>query len=230
MKTHQALSVVALLLVFASPPLGAAALRVVLFDVAPFSYRNDQGQIVGLHVDKARELAERAGYQAQVELTSFARIALLLEKGDADLSIGFETEPLRQAAIRLGPVMRGKTILLSRQIIPGDPAVDLRGLRLGRLRSGCLELQPERLQLQALHELNNYDSGLNMLASGRLDALCGTDAGLRYAIEQTGRRMQDYQARPLSEGREFWVFVSRRAPVQMLRAIEQAVAASPLQR
>ncbi|MBC9249615.1 hypothetical protein A9179_04940 [Pseudomonas alcaligenes] len=224
MKHKHLLPVVALLLGLACPPLFAAQeLRAVLFDVVPFSYRNDAGQIVGLHVDKIKELAARAGYPAHIELTSFARIALLLEHGGADLTIGFETAPLMRAADRLGPIMYGSSILLSRQPLTGPLPGVLQGLRLGRLRGGCFELQRYRPQLQVLHELNNYSSGLNMLNSERLDAVCGTDAGLAYAVEQAGLNPADYHSLVLTRDRAFWVFLSRRASPAVRQAVEQAV-------
>jgi|GEM_PF-3006379 len=216
-----------LLIVLLPTRLLAGELRVALFDVAPYSYRNAQGQVQGIYVEQVMQLARLIHREPRIELTSFARRDWLIAQGQADLAIGFETDTLKHSALRLGPVAWVDSIILLR---PGLSTGDLQELKLGRIRGGCSDLQA-RNPAQAFHEINHYQSGLHMLLNQRLDGLCGTRDALEYSARQEAIDLADLHQLPLTQGREVWVFVSHKASAELHSlltwAVEKMTAASP---
>ncbi|UUY10589.1 transporter substrate-binding domain-containing protein [Pseudomonas sp. J452] len=199
----------------------------MLFDVEPYSYEGSDGQPTGIQVDKVRALAEQAGFLPRIELTSFARRDQAIAQGDADMTIGFETEALKKSAFKLGPIMTVNSILLLRHGLQPSVLEDLDQLRVGRIRGGCADLRPNGQAFQAFHDFNNYVSGLSMLQSARLDVVCGTEDAIRFGAQQAGVDLAAHRSMVLTANREVWIFVARQVPEAVRRRIEQALNALP---
>ncbi|QKE62296.1 transporter substrate-binding domain-containing protein [Aquipseudomonas campi] len=204
----------------------AAEVHIVLFNVEPYSYLGSDGQPTGIQVEKVRALAEQAGLAPRIDLTSFARRDLAMTQGDADMTIGFETEALKKSSFRLGPIMTVTSILLLRQGLPPSALNDLSRLRVGRMRGGCADLRPNGQAFESFHDFNNYGSGLSMLQSARLDVICATDDALRFAAQQAGIDLAAHHSTVLTANREVWIFVARQVPEAIRQRIEQALNAS----
>lgn len=205
----------------------ADELHIVLFDVVPYSYLGRDGQPTGILVDKVRALAERAGFSPHIELTSFARRDLDMAHGDADMTIGFETEGLKNSTFKLGPVMTVNSILLLRRGLQLSELDDLPRLRVGRIRGGCADLHPNAQVLQPFHDFNNYVSGLRMLQGARLDVICGAEDAIRFGAQEAGVDLAEHQSMVLTANREMWIFLGRQVPETVRRRIERALSVLP---
>ncbi len=169
----------------AAQPARPHALKVALFDVEPYAHLV-KGKPQGHYVKLVRELLAAEGYEADIRVLPFARVALTLDHGEADLTLGFSTQALERAGEPLGVVALVDSVVVARASRNLRPVKDLRGLQVGRARGGCRDLadQPEL----GIHwtEVIGFDSALRMLDLGRLEAVCLTRQTLQHHREALG--------------------------------------------
>lgn len=175
------LSLVVLPAVSAAPPL-----RAVLFDVAPYAMAGADGRVEGRYADLVRELGRHVGRELEISLEPFARIPGSLKAGSADLTVAFSTPALAATARPLGEVMMVDSLVVTSKVRPATQLAELSGRVVGRARGGCLDLAQQQVPGLQFYEVNGFASGLQMLALGRLDALCLTREVLQHYSRETG--------------------------------------------
>jgi len=159
--------------------LARGQLRVgVSADRPPLNARNKSGEIVGFEVDIVRALADAMGLEATFVVTPFAELIPAVERGDVDLAIsGLTMTPERNARVAFaGPYfISGMSVLAKAKAITdvGNPkALDLAERRYAAVvGSTSAKFIADVLPHAQLVELPDYDTGVQRVIDGRVDAL-----------------------------------------------------------
>ncbi|MEM8563266.1 MAG: transporter substrate-binding domain-containing protein [Pseudomonadota bacterium] len=147
-------------------------------DQPPFSLRNREQVLIGYDVDLAKALAEVMKVQLEIVEIPFANLLDTLLDNRVDMVIsGLTITPERTRKVSfIGPyVLSGKSILTTSRIENvvkdvsqfNDPAI-----RMVALGQSTSEIFAERNFPDAdFHAIANYDEGVQMLLTGRIDAM-----------------------------------------------------------
>lgn len=209
------------------PASAVPPLKVALFDVAPYVVKQQGREPSGRYVMLARELAHAAGLDIDLLILPFARIGPALADGQADLTIGFATESVDKAALRLGNVMAVESLVVTKLGRPVLSLAQLAGYRIGRARGACQHLAQVRPPRMELVDINGFDSGIRMLARGRLDGLCLTREVLQHYLQLTGVTRAELGTELVVSRRMVGVFVRRDLDAGIVARLRTALLRSP---
>lgn len=174
-------------------PVTAAAgqpLRALIMETEPWGFYNLQtGELQGIWLDIAKEVERVSGITQSLHLAPYARVLESLALGDADLSYLIRSADRDTEVVHAGHLFDFGSVVQARKGIRLESYDDLQGLRIGVLQS--VRLSPRFDQDTQLYKVpvRNYETLLNMLAAGRLDAVSGNSLSLAYLQEQM--QMQD---------------------------------------
>lgn len=163
----------------------ASPLQALIMETEPWGfYDTGSGQAQGIWLDIARELEEASGLAQQKSLAPYARVMESLALGDADISYLIQSQDRDDEVVHAGHLFNFGSVVQARKGIELQNFDDLKGLRIGVLQG--IRLSPEFDQHLGLHKVpvRNYETQLNMLAAGRLDAISGNSLSLAYLQEQ----------------------------------------------
>jgi polar amino acid transport system substrate-binding protein len=138
----------------------------------PFRYLRQQ-EAGGLYYELLRAAAARAGWPLEFSEAPAARALLLMQSGEADLMVGPLRRLEREAYLHYSRVTlpaEDKSVYARPGAAPLQRLEQLRGQRVGVLRGKRYGGGFDELTGLQRVELNDYDSALQMLALGRLDA------------------------------------------------------------
>jgi polar amino acid transport system substrate-binding protein len=159
--------------------LSSGTLRVaVSADRAPLNFKNPSAEIVGFEVDIVEALATAMGLELSLVQVPFAELLASLESGRADLAIsGLTMTPERNARVAFaGPYFVSGMSVLSRSTeitgVEDSDALDLAGRRYAAVSgSTSARFVRETLPAAELVEVGDYDTGIQMVIDGKVDAL-----------------------------------------------------------
>jgi len=147
-------------------------------DQPPFNMRSRDKSVIGFDVDLAQALADAMQVKLKIVETPFGDLLAALADGKADLVIsGMTITPERTRKVSfVGPyTLSGKSILTTARIkgVAEDSAVfNDAEIRVVALKNSTSESFVERnLPEASLHTIGNYDEGIQMLLTGRIDAM-----------------------------------------------------------
>lgn len=157
----------------------SGVLRVAMSaDQPPFTMRSRDKSIIGFDVDLAKYLASAMRVQLEIVEKPFGDLLETLAAGEADLVIsGMTITPTRTQQVDfIGPyTLSGKSILTTARIkgVVEDTAVfDHPEIQVAALENSTSQSFVEReLSRASLHLISNYDQGIQMLLTGRIDAV-----------------------------------------------------------
>lgn len=216
-------------------PLLAAPLRLAVVDVPPYGFLlpatapaspDHHGPaaltIGGAYKDIGDLLASTSGVPIQAQLLPYPRAVEMVLHGEADLTIMFGNNALRETARAVAPLAHVEVVVLGRDAQGARLRADaLTGLLIGRLRGGCDELSA-RSDVR-FFDLNDHKSGLRMLQAGRIQALCSVALALQAAAAEVNVNWQQFGP-PLVLGRRtVWLFASAQLPERTVQILRKAV-------
>lgn len=155
----------------------------------PYSMKNGGGEVIGYDVDLAGALARVMDLELAIVELPFGELFAALADGRADLAIsGISITPERTLSMGfVGPyTFTGKSILTTtriRDVARGSADFNDAGIRIAALGNSTSERFVERqLPLAELYAITNYDEGIGMLLTGRVDAMVADVPILQLAL------------------------------------------------
>jgi ABC-type amino acid transport substrate-binding protein len=144
----------------------------------PFNATSREGQLIGMEVSFARLLAGSMGAELEIVTKPFGELLSALHAGEVDMvmsGMSINAERARTTAF-VGPyAMAGKSILTKSDTLAAARSVgDLNkaDLKLAALENSTSQAFVERHVTEAqLVKIQDYDSGVQMLIDGEIDAL-----------------------------------------------------------
>lgn len=210
--------------IFAVTAVQARPLNIVTIDIPPFGMTAADGQLHGIMYEISNRIAAQAGFTSRNMLLPYARTVIELKHGRADFVLRFDNDDLAEAAIKVTPIFPLQVIVLAGAGKRLRTFNDLHGLTIGVMRGGHFNDAFAADQAIKKFPINNYQQGLSMVVSGRIDGLIGSDLGIYTVAEGMGLSQAKF-SRPLLLGEQyFWLFYSRKtADAATLARLTQAV-------
>ena len=144
----------------------------------PFNMRSRDKSMIGFDVDLARSLAESMHVKLEIVQMPFGELLAGLVAGKADMVIsGMSITPERTREVSfVGPyTLSGKSILTTAGIegvVTSTAEFNNPEIRMVALENSTSEMFVQRnFPAAELHAVANYDEGIQMLLTGRIDAI-----------------------------------------------------------
>lgn len=196
-------------------------LRVSLLHSEPWSYyshggtdaKNAPPRIDGIMPEISKALARETGLEFRMQLTPYARMWRDLKSGDCDLAYGIRSSDRDDYVRYAGHLFSFETLVIGRPGIRLRDYEDLRELHVGLLQDVRLNPKFDHDGRINKHEFRDYETMIEMLLAGRLDAVAGNGVSLHYLLR---KKQQPYQHWPrlTLQQTEVWAQLSRRSPRQ----------------
>lgn len=177
-------------------------------DVVPYSYINDQKQLVGYSIDVANliaaEVAQYLSRPVRIEFLPTNDTANLFKQvshGEVDMACGSQFTWEREMFVDFTiPYSLSGIRLLSRQGRLNGTPQSLVGKRIGVLPGSLGEATIRSVQPKAIPvPIQGVSEGIAALTAGRVDAVAGDSVVLAGAIQTVAERGKGYELVP-SEG------------------------------
>ena len=98
------------------------------YDFCPNAYINEKGELVGLYIEAATELANRLGMKPEFKIGEWLKCREMMEKGDVDVLLGLEIFSNMEGTLRTIPLGADDLRVYGRDAI--DSAAALAGKRV----------------------------------------------------------------------------------------------------
>lgn len=205
---------------------GRGVLRVGMdFGRPPFAFTAPDGQLVGLNVDLARDLAARLGVRAEIVNTPADGFTDALRTGRIDILVStLPPEPaFRDIAYSAPYVEIGERVVVradSPVRVPDDLAGRRVGAELGSDGDLALRVLARRLPLTRDSDYDTDTAALAALRAGSLDAVIADGIGARRAVAaDPGLVMLPQPVRPRT-----FVWATKRSATSLTQQTDRARA------
>ncbi len=202
----------------------SGGLHAALLDARPYAWTDEKGQPQGLYPDIVAAVFREAGQEVRITVVPFARAAALVVHGGADLTLMFEVAQTE------GKVQRAAVVFYTQQVVqlrPGlslAPQSKLAGLTIGRMIGGCKEMGTGASERMNFHDLASQESGVRMLAMGRIDGFCTANEALEDVLARTDLGPQFVRAqRRVLDTRPVWLMLNAAVPQSQRIALVAAL-------
>jgi ABC-type amino acid transport substrate-binding protein len=203
--------------------LAEETLRVALSDLPPLAMVDGDGKISGLSFELVEAIVGAAGFAASYTVQPHPRTVQSLLNGQADLIIMFPGKALRDASIAVGPVNPLGTIVLPERGADYRSVRDLHGRTVAALRGSNVAPQLADEPSISLFWVNSYDSALEMLRAGRVEAVTGSDLGLFHAMRSAGMRREEFGTPFALARKRGWLFARKGLDGETVRLLREAI-------
>lgn len=202
----------------------AAPLKIVTIQGPPWGFLDGDGQPTGMMYEIANRIAEVAGFSPTNALVPYARTALDIESGNADMTLRFSNEHMERVGLSVTPVVTMPVILVGPRGVQYRSLSELRGKTVGVVRTSRYVDAFDADSAIQKYAVNDYEIMARMIAMRRLDAGVGSSAGLYYGAYKAGVK-PDELGKPLVLGNnDFILFLSKKsARPETIGALKAAV-------
>lgn len=167
-------------LVTAAPAI-AQTLRIDTINIPPYGFTDATGKPTGAWYEIGNRIAEEAGLTYTNTIVPFARAAMEMKNGSADMVIRYGSGDILDYATPVDTVVNLPIILFSNVKDSYSALSAMHGKTVGELRGANVL---ESLDTQVIrYDNNDYASMLKMVKAGRLDGVIGFAPGFVYTIK-----------------------------------------------
>jgi len=168
----------------ALPARAASPLPFAIVDLPPWVTPDDGRHGGGILVELAGQLAGASGQSFDTQALPYMRALAMLESGSAALMFAYNTPRLDRAAANLGALGGDAIVMLARRGACCEKRPSRPGRVVGHIRGAAYPVDVIADDSVTKYPLNTYAQGLQMLLSGRLDALVASRTSLLYAMHR----------------------------------------------
>lgn len=152
------------------------------YDFCPNAYINEKGELVGLYIEAATELANRLGMKPEFKIGEWLKCREMMEKGDVDVLLGLEIFSNMEGTLRTIPLGADDLRVYGRDAI--DSAAALAGKRVALMVRSVIAATYD-LQCEYV-EYNTNTEILQAVENGEVDyGICHSAVSSKI-IEKNG--------------------------------------------
>jgi len=175
---------------------GPAPVRAAIMQTEPWGFFSKSGgdekagPPVGIWLDIAARIEAEAGVAMVKTLKPYARVWQELDLGNADISFLIRSADREGQYAHAGHLFDFGTVVLADKKYPLPNYEALGGLRIGVMRG--IRLSPRFDADTTLNkvEVRDYETMVQMLREGRLDAIAGNSVSLHYLVKRAALEAQ----------------------------------------
>lgn len=156
----------------------------------PAGFRDENGELVGVDIDLAKEAAKRLGVEAVFQPVIWDAVLMNLKNGDIDLiwnALGITPEREKEIAFT-DPYMIDKNIIVVNADSPIKSKADLAGkvigLQLGSTAEPAVTNDPIGAEIKEIKKFESPTQALLDMQAGRIDAVVTNEMNGRFLITQ----------------------------------------------
>lgn len=165
-----------------------------VIDVVPYGFGKADGLISGVMADFAQALATTTGQAIELRLVPIARAIQNINRGATDLTILLPVPGFTPGVKTVARLTQLEVEILPRKGINLESRAALRGLRIASLSGGAGYGMIADLEGVIHQRTNNLSSMLQLLRSGRVDAVASVRHSLRHGLQEEGMSAADLGA------------------------------------
>ncbi len=190
----------------------------------PFAYP-DNPKKNGIVVDIYKMLEKELNIKIDIHYYPYPRVIESMKTGVLDMAIIFKNDSLKSYVSYVGEVSKSKVVVISRpgfQILNYSDLYKLNSIAV--LRNASFESRFDADIKIKKFTVVNYVSGFKMMGFSRVDAIVGSQSGLKEANIALKYNAARWNKPFLLNKKEWWVHISNESPYQtLIPRIEKAV-------
>jgi len=163
--------------------------KVALFDIAPFSYINDKGELDGVVYKLCRKIEKESGLKFDYSLVPYARAIKLLSDGEVDFAVFYPSSKYDGYFNKLAPTLGNYNYMVSLKNLHLSSLKDIGEKKIGLIRGARYSEEFDKLKKPGVVFLQDYSKVFNMLLLNRIDIAVISSAAFEYFI-----KLQDVNA------------------------------------
>jgi len=168
-------------------PIAQQPVIFVTSTVKPWGFQTKAGELDGLLVRFAEELAREVQVPMNNYLQPYPRVIHSVKSGTADMAVLFDSPMMHDIGLRVGQVIETEILVVVKSGTPSATSLaDLSGWRVGYIRGSKYTQEFDQADNFIRIPINTMRQGLAMLLTGRLDAMSSADQTLFYAMDTMG--------------------------------------------
>ncbi|ATH08908.1 hypothetical protein BIY24_13410 [Halobacteriovorax marinus] len=196
--------------------------RVALFDVSPFSYLNEKGQLDGLVYKLCRKIEKESGLEFSYTLVPYARAIKLLKDGEMDMAIFYPSSKYKKDFDQLAPTLGNINYLVSLKDIQIKKLSDIGSKKIAFIRGAKYSPEFDALEKSGTVFMQDYSKALQMLLLNRVDIVVISSAAFKYFISENKLDAQkSFNTFMLNEQKN-WIHLRKGISNEIKSALEQA--------
>lgn len=177
-------AIVWLLMLFTSPTAMSKTLNIATIKVAPFGFFTEDKKPTGMMYEISNLIAEEAGLPYINRILPYARTSYKVASGEFDFVLRYSNEQLSQEAIQVVSVVTMNNIVVGLAGVEYDSLKDLHGKVVANVRGAIFDKQFSADSKILKDETHDYNQGLKMLFTHRVDGIIGSNVGIYYTAHK----------------------------------------------
>ncbi len=186
----------------------------------------ENGAPKGEHYDYLQRLADRVGVTIEAQVVPKSRLIAGLENGDVDLAITFRSARWDSFVEWCGLIRQIRIVGVNRNGLPLNGLEDLHNSnRVGVLANSFVSPEFDNDGSIPKYTVPNYDTMVQLLASGRIDTAVGNAISISYNIDRQGvaGNIQSDSGITLGTQQQWLAFTSASDHHDLMPAFAQAI-------
>lgn len=176
------MKVLLILLTFLFSTYVHSSVKVALFDIAPFSYINDKGELDGVVYKLCRKIEKESGLKFDYSLIPYARAIKLLTDGEVDLAVFYPSSKYEGHFDKLAPTLGNYNYLVSLKNLYINSLNDIGEKKIGLIRGAKYSEEFDKMKKPGVVFLQDYSKVINMLLLNRIDIAVISSAAFEYFL------------------------------------------------
>lgn len=191
----------------------------------PFSFTNEQNEVVGFDVAIGSAIAERVGVKPEIVTTPFDGIiaGLLAKKYDAVVASMTITPEREKAVDFVGPYYHAGRTVVVKESSPVQKLEELNGKTVGVTMGDAHEKWAKAQGDLTVRTYKGLPEMLIDLEAGRLDALVMDSIPVMIAVKETGQKVRILETPNIDGAREALGIAIRKNNPELKAAMQKAL-------
>ncbi|WP_163341052.1 ABC transporter substrate-binding protein [Desulfopila sp. IMCC35008] len=174
------------LLIFIPDFAFSESVRIATVEMPPFGFFAEDGKSTGVLYEISNKIAEEAGFSYTNIIVPFPRLINELEMGAKDCGIFLESSKHDKIALKVAFILPLENVVIGRKGTDFKFLSDLHGKTVATVRNAKYDTAFTADKNIQKYQTNGYEQSIQMVISGRLDAMIGPSMGLLFTEKRMG--------------------------------------------
>lgn len=170
------------LLIFSFASLAVETIKVGLFNVPPFSYTDESGNLRGVTYLFLEKLAKESGLKFEYKLMPYQRVVSYLSDGAIDLAMLYPSDSFKKSFYALSESIGNDNLVITEELSNAKSLKDLGSKKIAVLRGAKYSKDfEENSKIEKIY-VNNYTQAVSMFLSNRVGSIIIPKVALSFFL------------------------------------------------